>query len=206
MNTPQIVSISEDVFEHFPIHLHVDIRFCVEDDLHVLEWFGLFTEHREIIQQAFEAQQRGENIMLVAEANTLPVAQAWIDLLKRKEESAGFIWAVRVIPWLQNLGIGAKMMAAAEQVCARRGLAFAELGVEKENHEAKRFYERQGYRLVGSLKEEYSYTTPDNRSITVPLDEWILRKPLSQHPDGSRVVERDHGNGSSPTEAAQHHA
>jgi ribosomal protein S18 acetylase RimI-like enzyme len=177
MSTHPVV-IKNDVFDHFPLHLHVDIRMCVKDDLPDLEWFGLFTEHREIFLRVFESQERGENSMLVAEVNTLPIGQIWIDLVKRKEESAGFIWALRVIPWLQNLGIGGRLMSAAEERCQELGLSHAELGVEKENHAAKRFYERLGYRLIGSMIDDYSYTSPQGQLITVPMDVWMLRKKL----------------------------
>jgi ribosomal protein S18 acetylase RimI-like enzyme len=174
----QPVTIDRNVFDHFSLHLHVDIRVCVKDDLADLEWFGLFTEHREIFLRVFESQAKGENLMLVAEANTLPIGQIWIDLIKRKEESAGFIWALRVIPWLRNMGVGGRLMTAAEERCLAHGFAYAELGVEKENHEAKRFYERLGYRMVGSMLDEYSYTSPQGQLIQVPMDVWVLRKKL----------------------------
>src|SRR3954471_16319232 len=74
------ILIKQDVFEHFTLPLHVDIRMCVKDDLADLEWFGLFTEHREIFLREFARQERNENIMLIAEANTLPIGQVWIDL------------------------------------------------------------------------------------------------------------------------------
>lgn len=172
------VIINHNVFDHFSLHLRVHIRTCVKDDLPELEWFGMFTEHREIFLKVYESQERGENLMLIAEANTLPIGQIWIDLLKRKEESAGFIWALRVIPWLRNLGIGGRLMAAAEEQCREQGFAYAELGVEKENHEAKRFYERLGYRTVGSMLDEYCYPSPHGELIRVPLDVWVLRKKL----------------------------
>jgi ribosomal protein S18 acetylase RimI-like enzyme len=183
------IIIKQDVFEHFTLPLHVDIRLCVKDDLADLEWFGLFTEHREIFLREFERQERGENIMLIAEANTLPIGQVWIDLEKHREASAGFIWAVRVIPWLRNLGVGGRLMTAAEHVCRDRGLVYAELGVERENHEAKRFYERRGYRMIGSMQDEYSYTTPNGMPMTIPMDVWVLRKKLRN--GGSTVEKRN---------------
>jgi ribosomal protein S18 acetylase RimI-like enzyme len=196
MSTPP-VTIKHDVFDHFPLHLHVDIRLCVKDDLADLEWFGLFTDHREIFYKVFESQERGENLMLIAEANTRPIGQIWIDLIKRKAESAGFIWALRVIPWLQNLGIGGKLMTAAEQRCKEHGFAYAELGVEKENHAAKRFYERLGYRMIGSMVDEYSYTAPGGELITVPMDVWVLRKKLRN----SNAHGQHHPRSQTPAEA-----
>src|SRR5437868_4023084 len=75
-----------DTFQHFTIGATVTIRPCVRDDLAKLEWFGLFTLHREIIHSAFERQERGENRMLVAELNSFPVGQVWIDLTTKQEE------------------------------------------------------------------------------------------------------------------------
>ena len=56
--------------------------------------------------EAFQRQQRGEVLMLVAEANRFPIGQLWIDLVKKQEESIGIIWALRVMPAFQNLGVG----------------------------------------------------------------------------------------------------
>src|SRR3954454_4848974 len=70
----------------FTVPLRVSIRPCERDDLPGLEWFGLYTPHREIIAAAFDRQVRGTNLMLVAEANGFPVGQVWIDLEKQAAE------------------------------------------------------------------------------------------------------------------------
>jgi ribosomal protein S18 acetylase RimI-like enzyme len=168
------------VLQQFTIPLAVTVRICVRDDLPNLEWFGLFTAHREVILSAYERQERGENLMLVAEANRFPVGQVWIDLAKKSAESVGVLWAVRVIPCLQNLGIGTRLMGSAEWLLRGWGFAYAELGVEKDNLGARRLYERLGYSVVGTEYEEYCYTTPDGTSMHVPVDEWILRKDLGR--------------------------
>src|SRR4051812_19296174 len=64
----------------FSVPLRVSIRPCMREALPQLEWFGLYTPHREIIGEAFDRQGRGENLMLVAEVNGFPVGQVWIDL------------------------------------------------------------------------------------------------------------------------------
>ena len=161
----------------YVVPLTVTIRECARDDLSALEWYGLFSRHREIIRDAYARQQRGENLMLLAVANGFPVGQVWVNLLRKRAESAGVLWAVRVYPFLQNLGIGARLLAAAEQALRDRAFAFAEVGVEKGSR-ALRFYERLGYRRVGELREEYSFTTPDGERVSVPVDEWLLRKRL----------------------------
>lgn len=166
------------VLAQFTIAVNVAIRPCVLEDLPHLEWFGLFTPHREIIHSAFKRHERGENLMLVAEANHFPVGQVWIDLAQKAAESTGVVWAMRVIPCLQNLGIGIQLLTVAEQVLRNRGYACAELSVEKNNTGAQRLYERQGYHMVNEASEEYSYTTPDGVPTRVTLEKFIMYKEL----------------------------
>ena len=162
----------------FTIPLMTRIRECIKDDLLALEWFGMFTEHRQVIRSAFDAQMRGDNLMLIAEANRFPVGQIWIDVAKKRQDSIGLLWALRVFPAMQNLGIGTHLIAAAEELLRECELTFAELGVNKENTNACRLYERLGYKFVGQEYEQNSYTTPDGVLICIPADNWVRRKDL----------------------------
>jgi ribosomal protein S18 acetylase RimI-like enzyme len=156
----------------------IDVRRCRAEDLVDLEWYGLYRHHREIFENTFARHVSGENIMLVADLNAYPVGQAWIDLMKRRAEGIGYIWAVRVFPFLRGLGIGTELMYAAEQVVRENRLSVAEVGVEKDNIDARRLYERLGYRQCGEIRENYGYTTPDGVRGSHSLDQWIMRKPL----------------------------
>jgi len=174
-----MVMLASDQLQQFTVSVPVTIRVCRKDDLPALEWFGMFTDHREMILAAYASQERGEALMLVAETQGFPVGQVWIDLTLERVDATGVLWAVRVFPTLQNRGIGTRLMVAAEDVLRCRGCTAVELGVEKENLPAKRFYERQGYRVVADTQEEYSYTTPDGVLVCVPTEQWILRKALA---------------------------
>jgi ribosomal protein S18 acetylase RimI-like enzyme len=169
---------TSSTFREGTVVVDVRVRPCRAADLTDLEWFGLYSHHREIFQSAFARHLRGENIMLVAEFNNFPVGQAWVDLVKRRAVGIGYIWAVRVFPLLRGLGIGTLLMAAAEQVVCQQGLRIAEVGVEKDNTDARRLYERLGYTLHGELREEYSYTTPDGVHGWHQVDQLILHKQL----------------------------
>lgn len=173
-----MVTLASDQLQQFTVSVPVTIRLCRKDDLPALEWFGMFTDHREMILAAYDSQERGEALMLVAETQGFPVGQVWIDLTLERVDATGVLWAVRVFPTLQNRGIGTQLMAAAEDVLRCRGCTTVELGVEKDNLQAKRFYERQGYQVVGDTQEEYSYTTPDGVFVCVPTEQWMLRKSL----------------------------
>jgi ribosomal protein S18 acetylase RimI-like enzyme len=69
-------------------------------------------------------------------------------------------------------------MASAHEVVREHGLRIAEVGVEKDNGDARRLYERLGYTLHRELREDYSYTTPDGVRGYHVVDQWILHKPI----------------------------
>jgi ribosomal protein S18 acetylase RimI-like enzyme len=154
------------------------VRPCVEEDLPDLEWMGLYAPHREIIAKAFQAQRRGDALMLLAVASGFPVAQAWVDLARKPNRRTAVLWAVRTFPPLRGLGIGRHLMLAAEAVLRDRGIVRAELGVERDNPGARRFYERLGYHAAGPLSEVFSYVTPQGLPVEVALDEWLMVKEL----------------------------
>lgn len=164
--------------DQFTINLPVTIRTCRESDLSNLEWFGLLSEYRQTIRDAFQRFQKGEIIMLVAEANSFPIGQVWIDLTKRRESAIGILWALRVLIPFQNLGIGTRLIASAERQLRVRGFSTSELGVEKDNPRAQGLYERLGYRVVRDNLEVWEYTPPDGSPVQVRNGEWILHKSL----------------------------
>jgi ribosomal protein S18 acetylase RimI-like enzyme len=161
--------------DSFPVCLDVVIRPCCEADLPALEWFGLLSTHRPLIRRVFDQYRRGEALMLVVEANGEPSGQLWIEMDRGKQERVGEIWAVRILPCLQRLGIGARLMAAAEALLLERGFERAELSVEIENPAARRFYERLGYDLTGTT------TTASDPLGSAQYDrrtQWVLAKTL----------------------------
>jgi len=157
----------------------ITIRECRESDLLKLEWFGLHTPAREIITTAFQRQQKGEVVMLVAETNHFPIGQIWIDLTKRGENNIGFLWALRVMIPFQSLGIGTRLIVSAESLLKARGFYISELSVGKDNPDARRLYERLGYHIVRDNIEEWQYTPPGGTTVFVRDDGWILHKSLT---------------------------
>lgn len=161
----------------------LDVRACQTDDLRALEWSGAFTEHRAIIERTFERQQAGEAVMLLAvtrDAAAFPVGQVWLDFARRRDRA--LIWAVRTHPSLIGRGIGAGLMRRAEAVALARGRVVAELGVEKANRPALRFYRRLGYRPAGEFSETCRYRTPEGGEREWTIDQWRLRRRLKPGP------------------------
>jgi ribosomal protein S18 acetylase RimI-like enzyme len=165
--------------QKFTMSVEVQIRACVEADLPALEWFGEFRAHRAIIREAFAAQERGEGMMLLADAGGFPVGQAWIDFKGGTTESAAFLWALRVIPWMQRRGLAARLLAAVEELARQRGFASVESSVEIENAAAQAFHEAQGFRVVGERLDDDTFTTPDGETVRMCQPRRVLRKTLA---------------------------
>jgi len=159
-------------------HVPVTIRPARLSDLAALEWHGLYTPMREVIQSAFRAQERGDGLMLLADANGFPAGQAWIDFARKAHLGLATLWAVRVFPAFQRAGLGTLLMRAAERAVLAHGVTEAELGVDRDNAGVLRFYHRLGYAQAGTERGTFTYRTPDGRAIEVSVDQWLLRKRL----------------------------
>lgn len=163
----------------FSITLEAEIRPATAADLPALEWMGLYAPHRAVIAAAFAAQARGDGLMLLAVTAGFPVGQVWIDLERRRAEGVAVLWAVRSFHPLHGAGIGRHLMAAAERELRGRGIRRAELGVERVNVRARRFYERLGWRVAGRLRAHRGGVTPAGDMVEEPLDGWLMAKDLA---------------------------
>lgn len=162
----------------FTVSLSVTLRLCTAEDLPNLEWFGMFSAHREIIRSTFEAQQRGDALMILAEANGFPIGQVWVDRVIIAKESAAFLWALRVMPGFQRLGIGSRLLDAAEEQLKELGFSFAEITTDVHNEDARRLYESRGYIQTGTRFDEWDYTTPEGEFVHASATRIVHRKSL----------------------------
>lgn len=170
---------NDGVIARTTIGMPITIRRCRADDLTALEWYGLYTPHREIIQTTFQTQKGGDAIMLVADVRGFPAGQAWLDFTRKRALGLATLWALRVFPPFQRAGLGHALMRAAERAVLNHGVGAVELGVDRDNTAVMRFYERQGYTRAGRERGQYSYRTPDGELIEVPIDQLLLRKTLA---------------------------
>lgn len=178
---------SEDA-AHGTLALPVTIRPAREADLSALEWYGLHTPHREIIAGAFRLQERGDGAMLLADVNGFPVGQIYIDFLRKRPSGRATLWALRVFQPFRRLGLGVRLVRAAERLVVQRGVPFAELGVDRDNAGVLPFYERLGYEHCGRERGQFLYHTPEGRLVRVAIDQWLLQKRMAEvaKPEGGR--------------------
>lgn len=172
----------DGVLDRATVSLPVTIRPVCREDLPALEWFGLHTPHREIIAKAFQAQERGNGAMLLAEVNDFPAGQLCIDFTRKRNFGRATLWALRVFQPFRKLGLGTRLMDAGERAILAHGYREAELGVDRDNAGVLGFYERLGYRPCGQERGRYSYRTPAGVLVQVPIDQWMLRKVLEAAP------------------------
>ncbi|HET8654664.1 MAG TPA: GNAT family N-acetyltransferase [Longimicrobiaceae bacterium] len=177
-----IADVGNGASSAFEVGLDAEIRLTRQEDLSDLEWFGLYTCHRALIREAFERQESGEMLMLLAEVNDFPAGQLWIDLRRPASLPAAYLWALRVFPVLRGAGLGSRLLEAAERALRRLGVAAVEIGVELDNSRAGALYERRGYRPLRQERERCEFTAPSGKRVRFPVDMRILRKPLVHGP------------------------
>ena len=160
------------------------IRKITNEDLPDLEWGGEFTHFRRVYTNAFQNQQKGNAILWAAELNgTGIIGQAFVQLIGSRPELAdgrirAYIFSVRVQSLYQNLGVGTKIMKHAEQDIFMRGFSYATLNVGKHNINARRFYERLEYQVIGDEAGIWSYLDHRGKRRYVHEPAWRMQKQL----------------------------
>jgi ribosomal protein S18 acetylase RimI-like enzyme len=76
------------------------------------------------------------------------------------------------------LGIGKKIMDAAEEDLRQRGFSYVTLNVGKENLNAHRFYERLGYTAIAEEAGDWSYLDHQGKRRYVHEPAWRMQKKL----------------------------
>jgi ribosomal protein S18 acetylase RimI-like enzyme len=166
------------LLESLQLEVSASLRVATRADLAPLEWGGVFADHRQLILEAFDRQQQGEVLIIVADVGGVPAGQIWVDFAKRRSESVGVLWALRVMPALRCVGFGTRLIRCAERCLVARGYLSAEIAVEDNNPDARRLYERLGYRAHGRTSEELVYQRPDGHEVRMQITTSLLRKWL----------------------------
>jgi GNAT superfamily N-acetyltransferase len=138
------------------------IRHADVSDLRGLEWEGEYRRYRRLYKKAMQEVVHNRRIILVAEAGGRLIGQIFVQLtihrqdFKRNVES-GYLHAFRVRQKYQNRGIGTCLLQSAEAALSELGFERAVIAASKDNHGARRLYERQGYRPFTEDPGNWSY-------------------------------------------------
>ncbi len=164
----------------------IHIRQARYADLPALEWDGEFVHFRRIYAEAYRRSEMGEAVLWVAEDPDLGiVGQLFVHMKSERAELAdgrtrAYIYGFRVRPAYRNQGIGTLLLDTAEKDLLSRGFHWVVLNVARENSDARRLYERRGYRVIGGDPGRWSYI--DERGIRRDVVEpaWRMQKDLAE--------------------------
>lgn len=147
-----------------------------EGDLDDIPWSGSST-HIDHVRRALQRVPPGEvEYLAVRTPSRAPIAKGGIDYAERAD--GGTLWQLATHPDLQGLGIGTRLIRAAEDRIRRRGLPYAYLGVEDGNAPARRLYERLGYKEVGREPDSWDQEDEHGDVYRYETEVVILRKEL----------------------------
>lgn len=149
------------------------------DDLEAIDWAEPL--HLAYVAEALKRVAGGEVDYLAVRAPAgLPVAMGGIDFAVRP--GAGTLWQLLTHPELRGLGLGSRLVAAAETRMRRRGCRYAVLGVEDDNHRARALYERLGYVPFGREVDSWLQTGSTGAPELYETEVTLLRKMLGPGP------------------------
>jgi ribosomal protein S18 acetylase RimI-like enzyme len=142
----------------------VAIRPCEERDI---EHFGAMGSPRHV-QYCRDEYARGAAalaILVAVDSEDVPVGKVHLDFQAHSDEGVAVLLAAAVAPPLQRGGIGTELMRAAENRACERGCHAIVLGVEESNPDARRLYERLGYRAIGTGDFPYAEAPTPNPGV-----------------------------------------
>ena len=175
MKAFQPAQSSLDYTMQFRINAGITIRAARIEDLKKLEWYGAYAHFRDLYQRTWRDHVASRRLMMVADLNTFPVGQVWVDVTPH---TYAYLYALRVMEPFQGLGIGTALIETAEDIARGRGYRVIQLAVERSNTSARRLYERQGFRIFTQRVDHWSYTDHHGNIQWVQEDVFGMQKEL----------------------------
>jgi ribosomal protein S18 acetylase RimI-like enzyme len=163
----------------------VQVRRLTKADLPALEWNGEYARFRRLFAETYHSSVKGRAVLWVAD---LPgqglIGQVFVQLNSARLELAdgktrAYIYAFRVRQAYRGVGLGTRLLQTAETDLIRRGYHWVTLNVGRDNPNARRLYERNGYRVVASEPGIWHYydETGQRREVNEPA--WRMEKKLT---------------------------
>ncbi|MBX3084709.1 MAG: GNAT family N-acetyltransferase [Anaerolineae bacterium] len=165
------------------LHLEVEFRFAQREDLSKLEWHGEYTHFRRVFAKAFEEQQQGKRLMLLACINNWPVGQVFMQLVSADDffmfaRKRAYLYSLRVMDAFRGQGLGTALLQEAEHILIEREYASMSIAAAKDNPGARRLYERLGFEVFSEDTGHWNYVDHEGRTRYVVEPCWILEKEL----------------------------
>jgi ribosomal protein S18 acetylase RimI-like enzyme len=163
----------------------VVIRPVEEADLPGLEWNGELIHFRRLFADIYSSMKKGKATMWAAELEEVGIiGQLFVQFNSARIELAdganrAYIYGFRIRPEYRGVGLGTRMMFIAEKDLLQRGFRRVTLNVSQKNVDAKRLYEKLGYRVVALEPGRWSYKDHRGHLQKVNDPSWRMEKRFS---------------------------
>ena len=162
----------------------VEIRPLVQGDLPALEWDGEYAHYRRLYRDIYRGVRKGTALMWVADLHGVGIiGQVFVHLKSMRRELAdgvtrAYVYGFRVRSQYRGFGIGTRLLQTVEDDLAKRRYFWITLNVSRQNEDARRFYERHGYRVVAPEAGNWSYLDEQGRRHEVNEPAWRMEKRI----------------------------
>jgi ribosomal protein S18 acetylase RimI-like enzyme len=163
---------------------HIVIRRLQKADLPILEWEGEYTRFRNVYADVFRRMQDGVAFMWGADLPEVGlIGQVFVQFNTNRAELAdgykrAYIHSFRVQPAYRRAGVGTLLMETAEADLIQRGFREVSLNVTLQNPDARRLYERLGYKIIREDPGRWWYYDENNQLQEVHEPGWRMLKVL----------------------------
>lgn len=175
----------QTILSTISLNTDIVIRLATAEDIPALEWGGEFWRLRTRFEKAYEQQEAGHRLMLIAALNEYPVGRLIVQLARGNPAyvngiSRAYLYSLHVMMPLRRQGIGTALIEVAEQLLIERAYKWVTIAVAKDNDEALDLYRRLGYRIFREDPGQWSYVDPAGEEHQVEQPSWVLQKRLRQ--------------------------
>jgi ribosomal protein S18 acetylase RimI-like enzyme len=173
-----------DVAIHVCSLSQIIVRPLTRVDLPALEWGGELIHFRRLFAQAYQQAELGYAVIWMAVYPSAGlVGQIFVQLnshdpLLADGKHQAYIHGFRVRTGYRDQGIGSLLLQTAENDLIARDYCIVVLNVGHDNVDARRLYERHGYRIIGTVPGRWSYLDHLGRCRDVNEPAWRMEKKL----------------------------
>ncbi len=175
-----------DIERTEPAWFHdLNFRQIRKSDLPSLEWEGEFSHFRRLFAEAYQSALLGRAVLWLAEIVEVElIGQLFVQLSSGRPELAdgdyrAYIYGFRIKSAYRGHGVGTRLLTVAEDDLVKRGYSRVTLNVGRDNPDARRLYERSGYRVVAAEPGRWSYLDQYGRRRDVHEPSWRMEKALN---------------------------
>lgn len=162
----------------------ITIRHIQRSDLPALEWDGEYKHFRRVYADAFTRFEKGQSILWAAEHTDHGIiGQVFIQLICDRPELGdghcrAYLYSFRIKPDYRGQGLGTRILTVVENDLRQRGYDYVTLNVAKDNPDALRMYQRNGYKVIAHEPGVWWYPDEHGDWHQVREPAWRMEKRI----------------------------